>query len=188
MIRAFAAIALPDSVLDALACAQAELPVSRPTPEDNLHLTLVFLGDVPEVSLEEVHLAFSAIRAAPFELVLSGMGVFGGRKPRLVYAGVDHSDPLIHLQAKLDRAARSAGIEVERRRFTPHVTLAYLNAKRDDPLRIERAVAAQAGFRTAPFRVEGFGLYQSELGKGGARYRELAYYAFSPSESAVPKA
>jgi 2'-5' RNA ligase len=181
MIRAFAAIALPEAVIEALERVQADLPVSRLVPPENLHLTLVFLGALDEPALEDVHLAFSRVHGAAFDLTLDGLGLFGGRKPRLVHAGVAESAPLRHLQAKLEQAARQAGVEVEHRRFTPHVTLARLNQARVDRDRLERAIAAATAFRAGPFPVRGFGLFRSDLGRSGAAYSELAHYPLSSS-------
>jgi len=181
MIRAFAAIALPEAAIEALGRVQRDLPVARTVPPENLHVTLVFLGGLDEPSLEELHLAFSHIHGGPFDLTLDGLGLFGGRKPRLVYAGVAESAPLRHLQAKLEQAARLTGIEVERRRFTPHVTLARINDARVDRDRLERAIAAASAFRAGPFPVRGFGLFRSDLGRAGAIYSELAHYPLSSS-------
>ncbi|TCO72778.1 RNA 2',3'-cyclic phosphodiesterase [Rhodovulum euryhalinum] len=181
MIRAFAAIALPDAIRTELVRMQASLPVKRPVPEENLHLTLVFLGELAEPLLEEVHVAFSALHAPGCDLTLDGLGLFGGRKPRLVHAGLAESADLRHLQAKVEQAARGAGVVVEHRRFIPHVTLAYLDPARIDCDRLERAVAGGAAFRAGPFPVTGFGLYRSDRGHGGARYTELARYPLSAS-------
>lgn len=176
MIRAFAAIALPEDIRAALVRLQQAMPVGRAVPPENLHVTMVFLGELAEPVLDEVHLAFSQIRAAPFELTLSGVEMFGGARPRLIYAGVAPNPALDHLQARLAQAARGAGAEVEARRFVPHVTLSYVNAARTGRARLARAVAAGAGFQAGPFPVEGFALFRSDLGRKQARYSELAHY------------
>ncbi|MBN2906035.1 MAG: RNA 2',3'-cyclic phosphodiesterase [Rhodobacteraceae bacterium] len=181
MIRAFVAIPLPEGIVAALGQVQATLPVARVVPAENLHLTVVFLGEVDDALLEEVHLAFCALRAEAFALTLDGLGMFGGATPRLVHAGLADSAPLRHLHARLEQAARSAGVEIAHRRYVPHVTLAYLNPRKTDLPRLERAVAAGAGFRAGPFTVTGFSLYQSDLGRHGARYGELAHYPLNAS-------
>lgn len=178
MIRAFAAIALPEDARDTLVHLQAQLTVGRVVPAENLHLTLVFLGEVAEPALEEVHLAFSQIRADPLELRLTGVDLFGGARPRLIHVGVAPNPALDHLQARLVQAARTAGAALQARRFVPHVTLAYVNAARTGRARLARAVAAGVGFSAGPFPVTEFGLYRSDLGRRQARHTELARYPF----------
>ncbi|MES2968899.1 MAG: RNA 2',3'-cyclic phosphodiesterase [Pseudomonadota bacterium] len=178
MIRAFLAIDLPDAVRSALAVQQFLLPLPRKVEPENLHLTLVFLGEVPEPVLTDAHDLFSAIRSDAFSLHLQGLGLFGGNRPRAAWAGVAPSAPLTRLQAKLDHAARSAGCKVDPRRFHPHVTLgSFAPPPPVDAMRLERAIAADIGFRTDPFPVSEVVLYRSTLNPKGARYDPLARYA-----------
>lgn len=176
MIRAFAAIALPEPVRFDLALLQQGLPVPRPVPAENLHLTLVFLGEVQASVLADVDAAFGAVRAAAFPLTLSGVDLLGGAKARMVYAGVAASPALVHLQAKVETAARNAGVAVPARRFMPHVTLARLPERLDNRERLERAVAMRTGYGGPSFEVAAFHLYRSHLGRGGSVYEELAEY------------
>ena len=176
MIRSFAAIALPEPVRFDLSLVQQGLGLTRPVPPENLHLTLVFLGELPATVLADVDLAFGAVRAPGFALTLAGIDLFGGAKPRMVYAGVGAAPALLHLQAKLEIAARNAGATVPARRFLPHVTLARLPERVEGRERLERAVAGRAGYAGPGFAVEDFRLYRSHLGRGGAVYEELARY------------
>jgi RNA 2',3'-cyclic 3'-phosphodiesterase len=176
VIRAFAAIALPDPVRFELMLAGQGLPVPRVVPPDSLHLTLVFLGELPERVVEDVDLAFAGLRAAGFELGLVGLGLFGGAKPRVAYVGVAENPGLRRLQAKVETAARGVGVELPARRFVPHVTLARLPERFTGRERLERGVAARGGYRVPPFAVEDFRLYRSHLGGEGAIYEELARY------------
>jgi RNA 2',3'-cyclic 3'-phosphodiesterase len=175
VIRAFAAIALPDPVRTDLTILQLGLPV-RPVPPENLHLTLLFLGELPERQLEDIDVAFRQLRAPGFELALTGVGLFGGSKPRVVYAGAAENPALRHLQAKVDTAARSAGFDLPARRFAPHVSLARLPERTPNRARLEAFVASRGGYAAPRFTVEDFHLFRSRLAPGGATYDELARY------------
>jgi len=177
MIRAFAALPLPPEVLSALRVQQFLLPLPRKVDPDSFHLTLVFLGEQPEPVLQAAHERFAEIRVPPFPLSLQALGLFGGAKPRAAWAGVAPSEPLHRLQAKLDHAARSAGIETESRRFTPHVTLGrFATPGPEETFRLERAIAAGSTFATPPWTVDHFCLYESRQTKQGSVYTELARY------------
>jgi 2'-5' RNA ligase len=176
MIRAFAALALPEAVRFDLMLVQQGLPVPRPVAAESLHLTLVFLGEIPERRLEDVDAAFRAVAAPGFELALAGLGLFGGARPRLAYVGVAANSGLEHLQRKVETAARGAGVALPGRRFVPHVTLARLPERFADRSRLEQAVAVRGGYAAPRFRVGDFRLFRSHLGGEGASYEELARY------------
>ena len=68
MIRLFCGLALPAQLRDRLISLGGGLPGARWVPEDNLHLTLRFIGEVPEPSFDDIAVALSAVKAAPFEI------------------------------------------------------------------------------------------------------------------------
>lgn len=178
MIRAFVALPLPDQVCDTLEAAQAGLPAGRPVPPENLHLTLVFLGEHPEPVIEDVHLALEDLRAPGFDLTIDGIGVFGGAVPRLLYASVAPEPALAHLRRKVARAAREGGLTPEGGRFTPHVTLARFpkDLSGEDLQALQAFLGRRTALAAGPFAVEGFSLYRSHLGRNGPAYEELAHY------------
>jgi 2'-5' RNA ligase len=111
-------------------------------------------------------------------LQLSGVGVFekAGR-PQSLWAGVERSQQLDHLQAKVETAVQRIGFEPERRRFTPHVTLARLD--NSPPVKLAEWVQTHNLLRAGPFAVEYFTLFSSRLGKDGAVYTPEVEYGLS---------
>lgn len=182
MIRAFLGIALPEDVRSALVVQQFLLPLPRKVAPETLHLTLVFVGEVRMPVLETAHEGFQSLRARPFSLALSGLGLFGGDRPRAAWAGVAASQPLMALQAKAEHLARAAGCPVEHRRFVPHVTLGrFQPPPLAEAMRLERAVAEGAGFLAGPWEVTSLTLWQSHIGPKGSRYEVLAEYPLTAS-------
>jgi len=186
MIRAFVGIALPDSVIMSLEACQAGLPCGRAVAAENFHLTVAFLGEHPAPIVEDVHLALSGIRAPAFHLSIDGVGLFGGGRPRVLYAGVHREPALGHLREKVLQAARSAGLSLPRERFSPHVTLArFKNGLRGEQLQEMQAfVARRIPLAAGPFAVDQFVLFRSTLGRNGPVYEELAAYPLGGSHPA----
>jgi RNA 2',3'-cyclic 3'-phosphodiesterase len=176
MIRAFLGIDLPAEVRTALTVCQFLLPLPRRVAPETMHLTLVFLGEIPDATLEAAHDAFCGLKDHGFSLTLQGLGLFGGDRPRAAWAGVLPSAPLTRLQARAEQAARAAGCPVESRRFHPHVTLGRFPAAANFAL--ERAVATTP-FAAGPFEVRTLTLWESRLSPRGPAYRVLADYPLS---------
>lgn len=179
-MRAFVAIDLPEEVSGALERLQAVLPVGRPVPPENLHLTLAFLGEQPEDALEELNFELEAIRQPPFELRFDGLGAFGGDRPRVLFADVAPNPALSGLRRRVVKALRRAGIAPSKERFHPHVTLARFGerAAPEVAARLRRFVAETSADTVPGFPVTGFGLYASTLRPTGARHELLARYEF----------
>ena len=186
MIRLFVGLGLPEDLCDELSMMCGGIPGARWVPEENYHLTLRFIGEVPGWQAQEVDEALAAIRAPGFDLTLRGVGTFGknGRMASL-WVGVERTEPLMFLQAKVETALQRIGLEPERRRFAPHVTLARI--ERAAPDKAVAFVQAHNLFRAAPVAVDGFTLYSSRLGKEQAVYeREVEYGLLQPKPEAAP--
>jgi RNA 2',3'-cyclic 3'-phosphodiesterase len=179
MIRIFVGVPLPETVREQLAGLCHGLPGARWVAPENLHVTLRFIGEVDEAEAEDIDAVLATIRHPAFPLALHGADCFGsGKKVRVVWAGVEQSEPLMHLYGKVESALVRLGLDPEGRKYKPHVTLARL---RDTPRRHLGAFLAAAGsFRTEPFTVTGFTLYRSFLGRQGAHYEALAEYPLDP--------
>jgi RNA 2',3'-cyclic 3'-phosphodiesterase len=179
MTRLFVALSIPDHIKDALSALQNGVVGARWRPAENFHLTLTFIGEADRHQFDNAIDALSQIDAPAFNLALAGVGSFGERKPRALWAGVKSESGLTHLQHKVETCLRRAGFALEARKFTPHVTLAYLKAvRRDDVLRY---CAANELFSAAPFCVREFHLYSSRLGGGASHYEIEASYSLSSS-------
>lgn len=169
MLRLFVALALPALVKTQLAALAGGIPGARWVPPENYHLTLRFIGEIEAWRAEEVDAALAAIRAPRFELALAGIGTFekGGRIQSL-YVPAEPSEALARLQRKVETALQRIGLEPERRRFAPHVTLARTD--RAETHKLVSFLQAHALFRPPPLAVEHFTLFSSHLGKEAAHY------------------
>ena len=175
MIRLFVAIALPDPVKDRIALLCGGIPGAKWIDRDNLHLTLQFIGEVPEDRMADIHHGLSRIRHHPFEIAVAGIGTFQqGRNATLLWAGVDRNDELGQLRDKVEQALKREGLGSDGRRFAPHITLARLQRVPD--MRLAAYIAAHNLFRLPPFAVDSFILFSSFLSSSRAIYTEEAEY------------
>ncbi|WP_029010825.1 RNA 2',3'-cyclic phosphodiesterase [Azospirillum halopraeferens] len=175
MIRLFVALALPEDLRQRLAGLGGGVPGARWTEPENLHLTLRFIGDVPDDRLADIDAALAGVESPGFALVFDGVGVFGNaRNARILWAGVERSEALNHLQGKIESALVRGGEPRDERRFTPHVTLARLkDAPRE---RIGRFIEERGLFRAGPVAFDRFTLFRSHLGRSGPVYEPLRDY------------
>ncbi|TNF26569.1 MAG: RNA 2',3'-cyclic phosphodiesterase [Deltaproteobacteria bacterium] len=169
MIRTFIAIDLPEDVRDELLGMQHGVPGARWVDDDQLHLTLRFVGDVDGAALRDLMGALSRVEADAFELTLGGAGFFPPRGPqRVLWIGVERSAPLDALQRTVSGVATRLGHAPDRKKWAPHVTLARLDGAPSN--RVARFVAERALYRSRTFAVDAFHLYSSQLHPKGAIY------------------
>jgi 2'-5' RNA ligase len=188
-VRLFVALDLPDPVRQAITELIAKLqPKSRGArwiKPENLHITLKFIGHVPNEKLSPIQTALSSIHAAqPVELHFRGMGFFPNEhRPRAFWCGIAASPNLAELAANIDRALAPLGVEPETRPFTPHLTLARF--KSDEGIR--EVVHAASNMKSTDFGAAtetNFHLYESLLKSSGAQYNPLASFPFSGGSTA----
>jgi 2'-5' RNA ligase len=176
MPRLFTGLALPSEVSDHLARARGALEGARWIEPSDYHVTLRFLGDVAETLAEALHEGLATARTRPpLDLVVDGLGVFGGDKPRALLATVAADPALTELQAEHERIARDAGAEPDTRRFTPHVTLARLNRKVRAP-DVARYLAEAGLFPPRRFTATHVTLFSARASTGGGPYLVEAAY------------
>ncbi|HEX3945345.1 MAG TPA: RNA 2',3'-cyclic phosphodiesterase [Rhizomicrobium sp.] len=177
MIRLFVALALPDDVARGLLMLESGVPGARWSTREQLHLTLRFIGDVNERDAGAIDEALSGISAPRFMLELKGVGAFGGKNPRALWAGVPPNEALVHLQRKIESAMQRLGFPAEERKFTPHVTLARLRAAPAG--RVMDYVADHSLYASGPFETNEFILYSSRLTPNGSIYTAEREYSLT---------
>ena len=162
-MRLFIAILLTEEMKTALIEAQNQMyengVAGNYSPEENLHLTLAFIGEYPDA--EEVMEILSSVYFTPFDLSLDRFGSFG----ETWWAGISDCPALNAVVRRIRRALADAGIPFDRKPFRPHITLV-------------RKARAQRGLPelealNAFMHVNSFCLMRSDRGKNGMVYTEL---------------
>ncbi|MGI9512215.1 MAG: RNA 2',3'-cyclic phosphodiesterase [Anderseniella sp.] len=175
MPRLFTGVELPSDVGRDLVIMQGGIEGARWIDPDNYHLTLRFIGDISDRAADELTGELQRIVAMPaFNISLSGMGVFGTKKPHSLYVKVDESPDLRRLQAMHERVCQSLGMPPEQRKFTPHVTIARVRGA--IPRQVQTYVGAHNLYRSRVFDVSQFVLFSARASRGGGPYgREEIY-------------
>jgi RNA 2',3'-cyclic 3'-phosphodiesterase len=188
-VRLFVALAIPEPVRRNLAglleelrgiAPQASAKRPRWVRPENLHITLKFIGQLPEGQLADMRNALATVRSpSPVEINLRGLGFFPNEKrPRVFWAGLQASVALPALALDVDRATATQGVALETREFTPHLTLARFEPPGiGEELRAgirENADRAFGSFRSAEFL-----LIESKTKPSGAEYTRLASFPFA---------
>jgi 2'-5' RNA ligase len=194
-LRLFVAVELPQAWLDAFAslidqmkAALAREPLTaaarlRWVRPEAVHVTVKFLGEVPESRLGAIDAALAtAAPALPRPRVALGKPGTFGRPPSVIWLGVDGDlQRLTRLAERVDAAVATAGFERDRRPFAPHLTLARIPEQLGADVRNRVATIAASFARPAvsPFEVQRISLMRSFLGPGGAHYERVSAF---PSE------
>ncbi len=180
MTRTFIAVDLSAPVREALAAVMRrlsrELPSARWVDPAGMHLTLAFLGDLDDAQIADATAATNAAArdASPLELRLAGLGTFGGRSPRVIWAGIGGDVPqLLVRQRRLADALAARGFPCEERPFSPHLTLARVKGPLPpaELANLPQALAAPAP--SLAWTVDALLVMKSERLRSGAHYTPL---------------
>ncbi|HEX8412920.1 MAG TPA: RNA 2',3'-cyclic phosphodiesterase [Sphingomicrobium sp.] len=175
MHRLFVALRPPEHIRDLLVDAMDDSPELRWVSDDNIHLTLRFIGEVERPLAEDIAAALGTVRSPKFDMRVGGVGQFARRNGGALWAAVEPRDPIVALAAKVERACITAGLEPERRAFHPHITLARWN--RGSVAAVEAFLARNRGLASEQFPVDNFILFESRLSRHGAHYEAVAEFA-----------
>jgi 2'-5' RNA ligase len=172
----FAAIKMQPRTVAALTRIQKGVSGARWSEPEKLHVTTGYFGEVDDDRAEVLDYELARLKLPAFELSLKGTGHFGTIEPHAIWAGVESHPSLLRIHEHCKVAARRASIQMEKRKYMPHVTLAYL--KKGAPLdRIIKFEQRLAGFEAGPFLVDEFFLFSSWRKPNGPNtYRLEASY------------
>lgn len=174
MHRLFVAIRPPEDIRDLLIDAMDDSPDFRWQNEEQLHLTLRFVGEVERPLAQDLADALGRVQSPTFELRIAGSGRFEQRSSGALWAGVEPKELVAALAAKIERACTTVGLEPERRAFHPHITIARWNGRRGRE--VADFLDRRRGLASEPFAVTEFILFESRLSRHGAHYEEVAHY------------
>ena len=179
MHRLFVAIRPPRLILDQLLDMMDGVPNARWQDEEQLHLTLRFIGEVDRHQAGDVVAALGSVHHPAFDLSLSGIGAFDRRgDPKVLWVGVSPQEPVKALARKIEQALVRAGIEPERRAFHPHFTLARMARGAGT---IQPLLEGSGGVSGPAFTVSDFSLFESRLSPQGADHTLVERYPLNGS-------
>lgn len=180
-VRTFIAIDPGDDIRDHLLSVQRklarEVPDVKWVEEANLHLTLLFLGEVRDRDLPGICRAVDqvAARTPPFSLEVAGIGCFPNpRRPRVVWAGIGAGTAeLVALHDALEQPLFDIGCyRREERQYSPHVTLG--RSKSDEPgEQLARILPQYESWRAGDEMIREVRVMSSELRSQGPEYTVL---------------
>jgi len=184
-VRCFIAVELPDEVKTGLDQLQAQLksgnqPWVKWVDPYSIHLTLKFLGNVAVDRIDPITAAMEEATqgVSPLHLEVKDLGVFPNlRRVQVVWVGVSGEvDKLARLQQRLESNLAGLGFTPERRRFTPHLTLARLRdrASPDEREGLGKLIASTKFEAAYTFPVDAISLMRSQLTREGAIYSKIS--------------
>lgn len=178
-MRVFIAIDLPNEIRKALSDVQRDLRLLtnsvRWVAPESIHITLRFLGEVPEKRMDDIDAALTGLTWKPFTISVRGLGFFPGtRSPRVLWAGME-APTMQGLAERLDARMEGLGFEKEKRAFRAHITLARAKDSRIDSSLVSAATPYEE-HDFGSFVVDRMFLFKSTLKPSGAVYEKLKEY------------
>jgi 2'-5' RNA ligase len=192
-MRLFIALDIDDAIRERIARftdgVSPFAPNARWVATESMHVTLKFIGEQPDGSVDRIRLALQCVAASGMEIHFRGYGFFPTAKSaRVFWIGIDAGPQLAALAAAIDDATATLGMSTEDRTFSPHLTLARSRGvsgaprslSTDKPNRAFEQLQEKLASRPAPefgtMTPREFFLYQSQLSPKGSRYTKLAAF------------
>ncbi len=175
--RLFIAVELPENARLRLGCLAQEVSGVKWNPAQQLHLTLRFIGDSSPDDQHKIENALQTVTGSPFEVTLSGLGVFPSTaRPKVLWAGIEGGKAeLVSLQQEIEYQLLEAGLKPQDKPFHPHVTLGRNRTAAANA--IQNWLEHHRDFALEPFSVNSFALFSSKLTPQGAVHtKEVEYH------------
>lgn len=180
--RLFVALRPPYPIRQLLIATMHGISGARWQDDEQLHLTLRFVGEVDHHRAEDIAAALGGLHAPAVTARITGVSLFEHReRPHMVWAGVEPAEPIAALHRKVDQLLARVGVGPETRAFLPHITLARINY-RSGP--VAPFLALNSDLASPAFTLDHVTLYESEMGHGGSRYHPVARYPLAAATSA----
>ncbi len=189
LLRCFIAIEIPETIKKSVADIIGSLKKSgsdvKWVPDENIHITLQFLGETEESIIPDIKEALYKILApySPFYIKIADVGCFpSGRRPRIIWVGMEESQPLINIYKDISGEMVKFGYQKEERGFTPHLTIGRVKSNRN----MGELLSKLEEFKITDFpdfEVRNITLMKSELKPSGAKYYSLAEIPFGGSNN-----
>ena len=188
-IRSFLAFELPSEMKTILARTSENMRSSpldvRWVKVENIHLTLVFMGNVPEERLEPIgeQVADICREHGPFRVALKGIGLFSGRRnPRVLWAGLQGDiERMALFRDNLQMKLEPFGIRPEHRRFKPHLTMGRFRKGARSSKHLDDMLTKYESLHSPDCELVEFVLFRSDLRPGGARYTRMRAWPLTGS-------
>lgn len=175
-MRLFTALTFSEQIKSEIAAVSAGLRArgiaGNFTSDENLHLTLVFIGETGREA--DICSCVERLRGNAFELTTGELGRFAGHGGDVLWLGVEPSKALMRLQEQLAASLLEAGFQIDARRYRPHITLAR-KAKWPDEMALGAVSAAP---RPICFEAGGVSVMESKRERGKLVYAERFYKSF----------
>jgi 2'-5' RNA ligase len=179
MYRLFIAIDLPKPVKGRLEVLQKHLDGVKWIEQQQMHLTIRFLGNVDEYLYQKLLSNLKIIHSPSFVYSIKGVGVFPNvHRPKVLWAGVEADDRLSTLYQKIEKVVVSSGFDPEERDYKPHITLGRVKQRLHSE-ECQSFLEKYENLEITDIKVDNFILYQSRLTRHGALHQQVQQYSLS---------
>lgn len=180
-IRSFLAFELTEGLLSELSTiynhSKERLSGVRWVSLHNIHLTVVFLGEIREENLNPIKVSLEGIthKYGPFKMRINKLGIFGSRhNPRVLWVGMEGDTKLMeYLKSYIEKVLEPFGIKRENRPFKPHLTLGRFKEGFKDGVELERLLEQYKEINGMEEVFDELCLFKSQLTPTGSIYEKL---------------